>query len=228
MREKSQVLECMRLRAQGRSIRAIAKSLKVSRNAVRGYLRGERLPGEYSLVDGRARPVSAALAPRVMEMLLAERAAATPRKQLLTAARIGRLLFAEGLVASESTLRSVVRWARLDVRDPLQHAFLPLVYAPGEDAQVDFFEGEVNVDVEPSHREQWIGRHATVSPQPACERRHSLQQLVVGSRRAVHGSLGQLTRRGQGPRLGSTSTSSAHEDRFLTKHHYGRLHLECG
>ncbi|MBK6942815.1 MAG: hypothetical protein IPH13_21795 [Planctomycetes bacterium] len=87
--------------------------------------------------------MSALIAPRVREMLIAERAAATPRKQLLTAARIGRLLLAEGLVAA-STLRSVVRQARLDVRDPLRHAFVPLVYAPGEDAQVDFFEGEVD------------------------------------------------------------------------------------
>ncbi|MBK6940940.1 MAG: IS21 family transposase [Planctomycetes bacterium] len=140
----SQVLECKQLRAQGHSIRAIAKSLAVSRNTVRGYLRGERRPGEYCLVEGRASPVSALIAPRVREMLIAERAAATPRKQLLTAARIGRLLLAEGLVASESTLRSVVRQARLDVRDPLRHAFVPLVYAPGEDAQVDFFEGEVD------------------------------------------------------------------------------------
>jgi len=64
---------------------------------------------------------------RVREMLCAERAAKTPRKQLLTAARIGRLLLTEGLLASESTLRSVVRRSRLDVRDPLQHAFVPLV-----------------------------------------------------------------------------------------------------
>lgn len=144
MIEMSQVLECKQLHAQGRSIRAIAKELGVSRNTVRGYMRGERRPGEYGLVAGRASPVSAALATRVQEMLVAERAAATPRKQLLTAARIGRLLLGEGLLASESTVRSVVRLARLDVRDPLRHAFVPLVYAPGEDAQVDFFEGFVD------------------------------------------------------------------------------------
>lgn len=65
MLEMSQVLECKQLRAQGRSIRAIAKSLGVSRNTVRGYLLGERRPGEYCLVDGRASPVSALIAPRV-------------------------------------------------------------------------------------------------------------------------------------------------------------------
>lgn len=147
MLEMSQVLECKQLHGEGRSIRAIARKLGVSRNTVRGYLRGERRPGEYDLVAGRPSPVSSALTPRVREMLLAERAAATPRKQLLTAARIGRLLGSEGLVASESTVRSVVREARLEVRDPLRHAFVPLVYAPGEDAQVDFYEGVVD-DVE--------------------------------------------------------------------------------
>ena len=147
MLEVSQVLECKQLHVQGRSIRSIARCLGVSRNTVRGYLRGARRPGEYGLVAGRSSPVSAALAPRVREMLVSERAATTPRKQLLTAARIGRLLSAEGLVASESTVRAVVREARLEVRDPLRHAFVPLVYAPGEDAQVDFFEGEVD-DVE--------------------------------------------------------------------------------
>lgn len=144
MLEMSQVFECKQLHVQGRSIRAIAKELRISRNTVRGYLRGGRLPGEYSLVAGRASPVSEQLAPRVAAMLVAEHAAATPRKQLLTAARIGRLLLAEGLVASESTVRSVVRLARLDVRDPLRHAFVPLVYTPGEDGQVDFFEAEVD------------------------------------------------------------------------------------
>ncbi len=147
MLEVSQVLECKQLHAQGRSIRSIAKELGVARNTVRDYLRGERLPGEYTLKEGRPRPVSEALEARVREMLLAEQAASTPRKQRLTAARIGRLLAGEGLEASASTVRAVVRRVRLDVRDPLEHAFVPLAYAPGEDAQVDFFEGVVD-DVE--------------------------------------------------------------------------------
>jgi transposase len=155
MLEVSQVLECKQLHAQGRSIRSIAKELGVSRNTVRDYLRGERRPGEYTLVAGRPRPVSAALDAAVREMLLAERVASTPRKQRLTAARIGRLLAARGLEASESTVRAAVRRVRLDVRDPLEHAFVPLTYAPGEDAQVDFFEGLVD-DVEQGRTKTFI------------------------------------------------------------------------
>lgn len=144
MLEVSQVLECKQLRALGRSIRSIARELGVSRNTVRGYLRGGRQPGAYGRGAGRAAPVSERLAPRVMALLEAERAAGTPRKQRLTAARVERLLQAEGLSASASTVRSVVAAARLDLRDPLQHAFLTLAYEPGVDAQVDFYEAEVD------------------------------------------------------------------------------------
>lgn len=144
MLDVSQVLECKQMHGAGRSIRSIAKELGVSRNTVRGYLRGVRRPGEYSLASDRRRPVSEALLERVEALLRVEIAARTPRKQRLTAARIGRLLAVEGLVACESTVRAVVRRARLEVRDPLEHAYLPLEYFPGEDAQVDFFEGEVD------------------------------------------------------------------------------------
>jgi len=89
----SQVLECKQLHARGQSVRAISKSLGVAGGTVRGYLCGDRLPGEYRIGEGRARPVSTAVEMRVREMLCTERAAKTPRKQLLTAARIGRYKF---------------------------------------------------------------------------------------------------------------------------------------
>jgi transposase len=42
---------------------------------------------------------------------------------------------------SERTVREVARELRLELRDVLEHAYLPLEYEPGVDAQVDFFEG---------------------------------------------------------------------------------------
>jgi hypothetical protein len=45
---------------------------------------------------------------------------------------------------AESTVRKLVRELRQELRDPLKHAYLPLEYKPGEDAQVDFFEGVVD------------------------------------------------------------------------------------
>jgi hypothetical protein len=45
---------------------------------------------------------------------------------------------------SASTARRLVAEVRLGLRDPLSHAYLPLAYDPGQDAQVDFFEGVVS------------------------------------------------------------------------------------
>jgi transposase len=141
MIEVSQILECKQLCSQGVSVRAIATKVGISRNTVRRYLRGEADPGTYEMKQRRQQPVRDAIRDRVRELLEAEQAKQTPRKQRLTGARIHRLLVREGERASECTVRRVVRELRLEQRDPLAHAYLPLEYEPGVDAQVDFFEG---------------------------------------------------------------------------------------
>lgn len=145
MLEVDQVRDCKRLHGRGLSIRGIAREVGVSRNTVRRYLREAARPGEYTMTERRAQPVRDALRPRVRELLEAEvkAEAPVPRKQRLTAARIHRIIVAEGLEASESVIRRLVREIRLDLRDPLEHAYLVLEYEPGRDAQVDFFEGVV-------------------------------------------------------------------------------------
>jgi len=144
MIEVSQVLECKQLRSQGASIRAISKEVGISRNTVRRYLRGGAIPGRYQMSKPRAQPVRDGVRDRVRELLVAEREKETPRKQRLTAARIHRILEREGRCVAESTVRKLVRELRLELRDPLKHAYLPLEYEPGEDAQVDFYEGVVD------------------------------------------------------------------------------------
>lgn len=144
MIEVSQVLECKQLHGQGMSIREISRKLEISRNTVRRYLRGEGLPGTYKMTSPRLQPARDAIRQRVRDLLEAEREKETPRKQRLTSARIHRILAREGCEASESTVRKLVREVRLDLRDPLEHAFLPLEYEPGEDAQVDFLEAVVD------------------------------------------------------------------------------------
>ena len=143
MIEVSQILKCKQLKAQGASIRAIARELDVSRNTVRRYLRGAK-PGKYEMQKPRQQPVRDCLRQSVREFLKRERDRETPRKQRLTAARVHRLLIADGLTAAESTVRKLVREVRLELRDVLAHAYLPLEYEPGVDAQVDFFEGVVD------------------------------------------------------------------------------------
>ena len=144
MLEVSQVLKCKQLRSQGASIREISRRLGVSRNTVRRYLRGEGTPGAYQMKNARPQPARDVIRGRVRELLVTEREKQTPRKQRLTAARIQRLLLAEGHQVGETTVKRVVREQRLELRDALKHAYLPLEYEPGEDAQVDFFEGEVD------------------------------------------------------------------------------------
>ena len=147
MLEMDQVVECKQLWASGVGIRAISRRLEVSRNTVRAYLRGDREPGVYSQKSRRVQPVRDEMRPRVVALLTEEQRSKAPRKQRLTAARIHRLLRAEGFSSSEGLVRKLVREVRMEIRDPLRHAYLPLEYEPGEDAQVDFFEAEVD-DVE--------------------------------------------------------------------------------
>jgi transposase len=125
MIEVSQVLECKQLRRQGASIRGISEATGVSRNTVRRYLRGEGTPGTYQMKDPRPQPARDAIRERVRELLVTEREKETPRKQRLTAARIHRLLVAEGHRLGETTVKRVVREQRLELRDALQHAYLP-------------------------------------------------------------------------------------------------------
>lgn len=144
MIEMSQVLECKQLHGRGVSIRSISGKLGISRNTVRRYLRGVGLPGKYQMTSPRPQPVRDALRDRVRELLVTERERQTPRKQRLTAARIHRILERGGHEVGASSVKRLVRELRLELCDPLEHAFLPLEYSPGEDAQVDFYEGVVD------------------------------------------------------------------------------------
>jgi len=144
MIEVSQVLECKQLRSQGASVRAISRQLGISRNTVRRYLRGEGSPGRYQMTSPRPQPARERIGDRVRELLVGERERRTPRKQRLTAARIHRILEREGHGVGATSVKKVVRAVRLELRDPLEHAYLPLEYQPGVDAQVDFYEGVVD------------------------------------------------------------------------------------
>lgn len=144
MLEVSQVEECKRLFAQGVAIREIAEKLDIARNTVRGYLRGERLPGEYRQQTARQKPVRQEIEARVRSLLVEEKERETPRKQRLTTRRVHRILLKEGYRPSYSTVRRLIVDLRLELRDALAHAFLTLQYEPGVDAQVDFFEGVVD------------------------------------------------------------------------------------
>lgn len=142
MLEVDHVLNIKQLAAKGQSIRAIARETGFTRKTVRKYLKGDAVPGVYRMIEPRVQPVRDAIRDRVGGLLREELSRKTPRKQRLTAARIHRILASEAVEASASTVRDLVAEVRLDLRDPLEHAFLTLEYDPGVDAQVDFFEAE--------------------------------------------------------------------------------------
>ena len=118
---------------EGISVRRVARELGVSRNTVRRYLDGA--PVATRVAAPRSRPISGVVRARIEE-LLGDAPRWTGGKQRLTAARLLRMLTDEGVTVGYTVVKDVVHeWRRRR-----QEVFVPLVYRPGELAQVDFFE----------------------------------------------------------------------------------------
>jgi len=132
---------------EGHSARRVAREMKVSRNTVRRYMDGAEPGGRAASV--RPRPTYERVRARLDEVL-----AAAPKwtggKQRLTAARLHRMLREEGHEVGETLVKRAMReWKR-----QRREVFVPLVYRPGELAEVDFFE--VLVDVASVRRRAWM------------------------------------------------------------------------
>jgi transposase len=124
---------------EGQGIRTVAREMGISRNTVRRYLavsepvRVEKGP--------RGRPVSDKVLPRI-EQILADSPRWTGGKQRLTATRLHEMLCAEGYEVGATLVKeAVVEW-----KGRRREVFVPLVYRPGELAEVDFFEVLVDVN----------------------------------------------------------------------------------
>jgi transposase len=131
--------------AEGRSVRSVARELRVSRNTVRKYLQHS----EPVRREGpRARPVLETVAPRIEE-ILEEWSRRTTRKQRVTGSRLHQQLVEEGLTAGVTTVRAYLAEKRRAARE----VYIPLVYPPGDSGQVDFFE--VTVDEAGQRRTAW-------------------------------------------------------------------------
>jgi transposase len=136
-----------KVRVEGRSARQVAQEMGISRNTVRRYLalaapvRVEQEP--------RKRPVREKVETR-LRALLEESPRWTGGKQQLTAARLRQMVLAEGYSVGATVVNEVVaEWKRRR-----REVFVPLVYAPGELAEVDFFE--VLVDVDGARKKAWM------------------------------------------------------------------------
>jgi transposase len=132
---------------EGRSQRSVAKAFGISRLTVRKYVR--EVAPQRKETGPRPRPVWDAVGPRV-EALLTESAQWTGGKQHLTATRLHGLLVAEGHQIGVTVVKNAVaEWKR-----QRREVFVPLIYRPGDLAEVDFFE--VLVDVGGIRRKAWL------------------------------------------------------------------------
>jgi transposase len=132
---------------EGVSVRRVAAEMGVSRNTVRRYL--DLAEPVYGPRQAQPRPVMDRVGPRI-EALLAEAPRWTGGKQRLTASRLHLMLLDEGLKVGVTLVREAVsEWKRRR-----REVFVPLVYHPGDLAEVDFFE--VLVDVGGSRRKAWM------------------------------------------------------------------------
>lgn len=124
---------------EGRSARQVAEEMGVSRNTVRRYL--DRPAPVRTERAARPRPRRDAVEARLLE-LLDQSPHWTGGKQRLTATRLHRMVVTEGHQVGVTVVKEVVaEWKRRR-----REVFVPLVYTPGELAQVDFFEVLVDLD----------------------------------------------------------------------------------
>jgi transposase len=129
-----------------RSVRSVAREMRVSRNTVKKYL--EQSEPKREETGPRPHPVLARVEERAHALLADARL--TGGKQRWTAPRLQEVLAGEGLLASERTVRRCLsEWRR-------RHAevFVPLAYLPGDLAEVDFFE--VLVGPPEARRKAWM------------------------------------------------------------------------
>ncbi len=132
---------------EGVSERGVARQMGVSRNTVKRYLEiSEPVRAEET---ARPKPVRDKVGPRIEE-ILADSPRWTGGKQRLTATRLHQMLRAEGAEVGVTLVKeAVAEWKR-----QRREVFVPLVYAPGELAEVDFFE--VLVDIDGQRQKAWM------------------------------------------------------------------------
>ena len=130
---------------EGLSIRRVAREMGLSRNTVSKYLK-EAEPNRRE--EPRRKPVLEGVAPRIDELLI-EWAGRTTPKQRITGTRIHRQLREEGYEVGSTTVRTYLREKRRQAAE----VYIPLVYRPGDVAQVDFFE--VTVEEDDTIRKVW-------------------------------------------------------------------------
>ena len=125
------------------TIQGTARKLGVHRRMVRQALASAVPPERKPAV--RRRPQLEAVKPFIDVILQADRQA--PRKQRHTAQRIWQRIGLErpGATVSASTVRRYVRRRRAELGQVARETFVPQVYEWGDEAQVDWYDAQVEV-----------------------------------------------------------------------------------
>ncbi len=125
---------------EGKSQRAIANALGISRNTVKKYCNGSRVPWDRQGTSGRQRYV---ITEDIMEFIkncLTSDEEENIKKQQHTARRIYlRLVEEKGFTGGESTIREIVA----TLKDKQKKVFIPLSYEPGEAIQIDWGQATI-------------------------------------------------------------------------------------
>jgi transposase len=125
---------------EGKSIREISRELHHARRVVRKAIANAE-PERYKMVQPRVAPVIAPYKPKIEELL--KESLELPRKQRYTAHKIFELVEKQGYSGCEGGVHNYVcQWKKAHKGRP---AYLPLEFDPGQDAQVDW--GEVQVEI---------------------------------------------------------------------------------
>ncbi|MCX7899074.1 MAG: IS21 family transposase, partial [Methylocystis sp.] len=128
---------------KGKSIKAIARDLKISRNTVRKILRSGETASSYER-DVQPRPKLGAWKEELDRMLATN--VAKPARERLTLIRIFEELRALGYQGGYDAVRRYARqWAREHASETAS-AFVPLSFAPGEAYQFDWSHEIVLMD----------------------------------------------------------------------------------
>jgi transposase len=121
-----------------KSMRQIAREFGCARETVKAALESAG-PVTYQLREGRPSPVLGPYKARIEEMLAENEK--LPHKQQYTGQRIYDILVEEGYQGSASGVRRYVGERRRERRK--KQVYLKLEFEPGQDAQVDWGEGDV-------------------------------------------------------------------------------------
>ena len=131
---------------EGKSISSVARELGLSRNTVSKYLTTSEPVRKES--GPRPRPVMDKVGPRIDEIIEEWKYRVTP-KQRITGRRILRQLHEDHYQVGITTVTDYLR----EKRRKAAEVYIPLVYRPGDEGQLDFFE--VTVEDQGQLRQVW-------------------------------------------------------------------------